>query len=484
MRSIHRLLGTLISVFFLMWFVTGLVLLYHSFPNLSNEQKYEKQEAISNIQIDINEVLSRVDEGSDVRDISVRETRGQTLFSLRAKGKTYVICADSTQSVRSTDAKAIAQTVKRWIDVPISRIDTLNERDQWIMYSSYKRKMPIYKYYFDDDDKHQLYISAREGKVLQLTTSSERIWAYVGAIPHKLYFPFLRKYTRAWINSFTVFGIIILIVCIAGMYLGISISYRRYRSTKRLNSPYKNVVYRWHHICGLIFGVFLITWAISGAMSIQRVPQCLVKTQVDYNINSRKIRGERLKVDKYVLDYRALYLSYKDIKEIRWSHYQDTPIYSVVAGDKSYYIDASGEEVKELYLDEKAIDKTIRGIHGDSTRYDISLINEYDNYYLSLGNDLDLPVYKVDVADSDNSVYYINPKTGRYKYLNTNRKVKKWLFSGLHYFKFKFLSDNPCLWTIIIWLLCLGGICVTASGVYMSVSYLRRKSGACRITFK
>jgi len=475
MMSVHRLLGTAISIFFLMWFITGLVLVYKSFPNISKAEKYDKLETLPGQTADIQEIIARIPAGSNIQDINIKQFQGQTLYTLKTKDSTYVMCADTTQNVKPIDHNAIQSVIKRWIDAPVVKIDTLHKRDQWIMYSSYKRKMPIYKYQFDDDAKHQLYIAANTAEVLQLTNKNERLWAYIGAIPHKLYFPFLRRNTSAWIHTLTTFGIILLIVSITGFYIGIKISRKRYKTTRQLSSPYRKRTYRWHHIGGLIFGIFIITWSISAAMALQRVPQCIVKTHNNIRINSKKIRGKHLTPDKYILDYRTLFQTYTNIKEISWNHYQDTPIYTITAGDKIKHIDASTTEPKELYLQEDQINKTIHKIHGDNVEYSISLINEYDNYYMSLDNDRPLPVYKIEIADKDKSTYYINPRTGKHKYVNQNKRARKWVFSGLHYFNIKYLADHPALWTAIMWILCLGGIVVTGTGVIMGGSYIKRR---------
>ena len=94
----------------------------------------------------------------------------------------------------------------------------------------------------------------------------------------------------------------------------------------------------------------------------------------------------------------------------------------------------------------------------------------------SLGAFKDIPDYKIELNDKDESLYYINPRTGKYKYLNKNKKLKKLLFSGLHYFKFKFFSDKPLLWTICIWFLCIGGIVVSFTGIGLSVKRIIRSS--------
>lgn len=454
-----------------MWFVSGLVLIYHSFPHISKQTRYEKQECLPSLKTDIKDMFSRASDKIETEGFTISQFQGQTLFSFKEKGKSFSICVDSTQQPKIIEHTSIAQ---RWINATVLKIDTLFEREQWIMYSSYKRKMPIYKYYFDDDEKHQAYIASKTGKVLQLTNKSERFWAYCGAIPHKLYFPFLRKHTRAWINTFTVFGIIIFIACMAGMYIGVSLVYKRYKRTRKIGSPYTKPLYYWHHLCGLVFGVFLITWAFSGGISLQKIPKSIVETYGDFKINNSTVRGDILSLDKYVLDYRNVFRSFDDVKEIVWTHYKNVPIYSVVYGDKITFVDASSSVLKQLYLEEDVVLKSVCDIHGKSTEYDISLLESYDDYYLSLNNDLPLPVYKIEFKDRDDSIYYVNPKTGKYKYLNRNKKLKKFLFSGLHYFKLKCFVDNHILWTICIWFLCLGGIIVSFTGLCLSVKRIRK----------
>lgn len=59
--SIHRILGTLLSVLFLMWFVTGLVLMYHTFPKVNNKQKTKVLDTLSVAHLpDFNSVLHQI----------------------------------------------------------------------------------------------------------------------------------------------------------------------------------------------------------------------------------------------------------------------------------------------------------------------------------------------------------------------------------------------------------------------------------------
>ena len=40
----HRILGTLLSILFCMWFLSGLVMIYHSFPRVNKTDKWSKME--------------------------------------------------------------------------------------------------------------------------------------------------------------------------------------------------------------------------------------------------------------------------------------------------------------------------------------------------------------------------------------------------------------------------------------------------------
>ena len=86
-----------------------------------------------------------------------------------------------------------------------------------------------------------------------------------------------------------------------------------------------------------------------------------------------------------------------------------------------------------------------------------------------------LTAYKVEVDNADRSLYYVDPATGEFRYLNRARKAKKWVFSGLHYLNIHWLVERPVLWTIAIWTLCLGGAYVSLSGIWLGIKYLRRK---------
>lgn len=475
MFSFHRVIGTIICLFLLMWFISGLVLLYHPFHDVSKSEIYEHMDVLPDSLPCIGTIISEFPiSEKDIKNINVSYFQDQVLFQIKTKDSTYAISEDNKYLRKPITETTILSIAKNWNTSPISKIDTLYDREIWIMYSRYENEMPIYKLYFNDDQNHELYISSRTGEVLQFTNKEQRFWAWVGSIPHKFYIPALRKNTELWIQSLTIGGVIALLAGISGIVLGIYVTIKRYRKKQKITSPYTKKWYKWHHVLGLIFGLFVITFAFSGAMALQKIPQWIIKTHGDYRVPESKLRGKQLSLNNYVLTYNALKTNFPEIKQIEWSYFQNIPIYNIVSGNKSISIDASTSQIKELNLSESDIEIAITKLY-KNTSYKISKIDEYEEYYLSRNKTLPLPVFKVEIDNLDESSFYINPKDASFKYVNKTNRAKKWVFSGLHYLNIKYLIEHPTLWTLLIWTICIGGGFVSLSGVYLGFKYIRRK---------
>lgn len=113
-----------------------------------------------------------------------------------------------------------------------------------------KEEFPIYKFHFADPERHELYISSKSGEVLQYTDKNSRFWAWLGAIPHWVYFTSLRQDAELWIKVVVWLSGIGCVMCIAGIYLGI----RDFRLARRrhLISPYKKFWYKASYSRGVI----------------------------------------------------------------------------------------------------------------------------------------------------------------------------------------------------------------------------------------
>lgn len=157
MYSLHRILGTLLCILFLMWFLSAFVMMYHRFPRVSAKEKLQKQELLSasgDSLPDITSVLSRLPKGEKVKKLTLDRSLGQTIFHIRTNKGIHELHLDPSDTLSIIDNERIRQIATLWSASPIAYIDTLHTLDQWIPFGELKKEMPIYKIHFADDAKH------------------------------------------------------------------------------------------------------------------------------------------------------------------------------------------------------------------------------------------------------------------------------------------------------------------------------------------
>ena len=475
MLAIHRILGFMLSILFLVWFLSGLVMIYHTFPRADRADKRAKMDLLSVDDLPSLQIIEkRIPEGETIKNITLNSYLGQTVFHIRTDKGGYDIPADSTETLPVIDCERIKKTASLWCAAPVLKVDSLYSLDQWIPFGSLKKEFPIYKFYFSDPEQHELYISSKSGEVLQYTDKDSRLWAWLGAIPHWVYFASLRQDAELWIKVVVWLSGIGCIMCIAGIYLGIR-DFRLARK-RRLVSPYKKFWYKWHHIIGTIFGLFVLTFTFSGMMSLARVQDWGLRAKLDIN-PIQELREKAPSPLDYPLDYREIIQAYPgQIRQLEWGNFGDIPFYTIQTDTDDIVINANAKQnITPLNLSAEDIRSVLSSIHGTDCVMDIILSDSYDTYYISRKRALDLPVWKVTIEDIDHSCYYINPANGQYRYVNTPARWNHWMYPALHSLNIKILVDNPVLWNIVMWGLMLGGTFVSLSGVWLGIRLFRRK---------
>lgn len=477
MQITHRLLGTALSILFLVWFLSGLVMIYHTFPRVDRADKRAKMDVLAPDRLpSLDEIKKRLPADERINSMNLNSYLGQTVFHIRTDKESYDIPAAPTDKLPIIDWNRVLRVASLWNTSPVTRVDSLHTLDQWIPFGRLKREFPIYKFRFDDPERHELYISSKSGEVLQYTDKDSRFWAWLGAIPHWVYFTSLRQDAELWIKVVVWLSGIGCIMCVAGIYLGI----RDFRLAKKRNkiSPYKRFWYKWHHILGTLFGVFVLSFCFSGMMSLSRVQDWGLRAKLDID-PVQELRNMAPSPLDYPLDYREVLRAYPgQIRQLEWSSFGNIPFYIVRTDTADLTVYAgSNDGISLLNLRSEEVRSVLSQVHGIGATTDIELLNDYDTYYISRKRNLELPVWKVSVQDIDHSCYYINPRNGQYRYVNTPSRWNHWMYPALHSLSLKFLVDHPVLWNIVMWGIMLGGTFVSLSGAWLAIKYILRKAG-------
>lgn len=480
----HRLLGLLLCLLFLMWFLSGFVMIYHSFPRASQEYKLQRQQPLCGKQLPtIDTLLALVPDPIQLQSLSIEMRYDRPAVSFRGENAPEDRYLDNLEPIEGFNEEVRQKTVKLWCDAPVSRIDTLHEVDQWIPQGGLNDEMPVYKYYFDDSAQHQLYMTSHDGKVLQFTDKEGRFWAWLGAIPHWVYFTSLRQHQTAWIEFVKWASGIGCLMCLAGIWIGIR-NWWKQRKQGLLRSPYRKRWYKWHFISGILFGLFTITFAFSGLMSLTDLPDWLKKAskekpgqKAEPRSHRRSRSGGMLPADTYVLDYRKVLSASDSIKSITWSSWNKRPYYTLRTNGGTQLIDASDSlSIRPFRLSEEMIRADVRKKLGDSAHWTMALLTEYDaDYYDKKKGHTPLPVYRVIVDDKMHTRLYYNPETLSQRSVDDDGRTRRFLYSGLHSLNIKFLTDRPVLWNIVMFTLLIGGTFLSLTGVILSMKWIIRK---------
>lgn len=480
--GIHRILGLLLCALFLMWFVSGIVMIYHGFPRASQEYKIARQQPLGQLSISMDSLYHLAPDSVKLQSMSIEMRFDRPIIRFSGKGIPGPFYIDSIEPIEAFDENVRTQIIQLWCDAPVLRIDTLQQVDQWIPFGRLNEEMPVYKYHFADEAKHQLYMTSRDGRVLQFTDKESRFWAWLGAIPHWVYFTSLRQHQTLWIESVKWAAGIGCIMCLVGIGLALAVYFKK-TASGQFHIPYKKRWIRWHFISGLAFGLFAITFAFSGMMSLMDIPDWLKKKpkgKVEQRTSPRFFRNApMLPIDTYQLDYRKLLsdATIDSIKSITWSSWNEYPYYKVRTNQEKLNIDASDStRIAPFHLTEEMICADIQRQLGDSAVWKIDLLTQEDEDYFGRKKErVPLPVYRVIVEDELHTRFYYHPETLMQRRIDDNSRTRSFLYGGLHSLHIKFLTDRPVLWNIVMYVLLLGGTFLSLTGVVLSVKWIIRK---------
>lgn len=478
LMTIHRVLGVALSLVFAVWFITGFVMIYHNFPRITDA---ERTRALPTIERPAD---ARLD--SLVRDLKGHELlkavalrvgeRGDWILESTSLSGERAYCHErqgASAQLPASEGRAYAQS---FVSAPILRVDTLTELGRWIPYDyRFGADLPIYRYCYADDEATELYISSVSAEGVQLTTRSTRFWAWVGAIPHWLYIYNLRNYSDVWRSVVIGVSGIGAIMALSGLVVGIRMWWIGRK--RRALSPYRKQVYRWHHILGYAFGLFVCTFAFSGMMSLQKVPRWLVPVDNEDLASALKTNPLSLHPSDFPLQYKEVLERYRGkVKRLQWLSFGEIPLYGLeLTSGERLVLRADGSEIVPLELSREEVEARVKALYQEPVRLSIELIREQDNYYLHKRYTPALPAYKVVADDPDGSYYYIDIQTGDSRYFNRNARVRKWTYQALHSFSVKWLLERPVLWNVLMWTAMIAGTIISLTGVWLSVGYLSRK---------
>jgi len=474
---IHRWTGIVLCILFAMWFVSGMVMMYVPFPSFREAERVSVAAPIdwNKVRIGPDAALAQLDGEAFPEEMRLEMTGGEPVYRVSAENGRRALSARTGQEIRDIDKPRAMQIAETMTGKP-AREAELVEHDQWVVTRAFAHLAPFWRVRMDDGAGTDVYVTRETGEIVQNTERWERFWNWLGAVPHWIYFEALRLYQEPWRQTVIWTSGVGIVGSILGIWIGILRIRLRKRYKSGAVSPYRGWM-KWHHIAGLIGGLFLVTWVFSGWLSMS--PFGGFGNGDGSNIRKRYAgeQGSRFApTDLALLARRAA-----GARELRFVHVAGQPIIVIVDANNGG-LALNGRTADPIRPTREAIvAHAQQAVNG--RLLDAQFLTKHDIYWYATGDPRrdgrPLPVWRLRFGDAFGSWLYIEPSTGLLlAQSNEGARTYRWMFSALHSFDLPILLEHRPIRDALMILLSIAGLIVSVSGIVVGWRYLRTgKSG-------
>ena len=490
----HRYLGIVIGLLVIMWFATGITMMYAGgMPRLSEQLRLERLADLDPARVRLTPQDAAERLGVDVRRAQLVSLADRPVY--RIDGATvYADTGDVLDTVNARQARAIAARFMRVPERQVEHLRTLDDIDQWTLQQG--RLLPLHKFRVLDDAGTELYVAEATGEIAMLTTRRNRALAWISTIPHWFYFTAMRDNQPLWLGFVVWTSAAACVLAVLGLILSVTQLRRSRPFTLKKAIPYSGPM-RWHYVTGAVFGLFTLTWAFSGLVSMEpwgwtEAPGVEVEREVftggapdlsqfpaiDATAWQRLLGGRavkevdfaRLQNDHYFVVRQAPEAAPIDPRERLHAPYD-------ITGRVEPYrvlVHAATLQVRDEPFSAESLLTRLRAAAPGAPIVTSELLTDYDSYYYSRSGQSPLPVLRVKFGDPADTWVYVDPAMGQVvAEIPYWSRVERWAYNGLHSMDFAFWYKQP-LWDVTMLTLLAGGLTSSCLGLFMGVRRMRR----------
>ncbi len=501
----HRWLGIVLSGFFVLWFVSGIFMMYVDFPQLSRPERLASLPTLdsSGARLAPGDAVSRLrardfsvvgtpsrnldqkhqgDQHASVQAAAVRLTMllGRPAYVVDVEGPAQprLVFADSGDVLDRVDADTaleIAQAHARrtWPGQALTpRYLAQLQTDQWSVSSAMNAHRPLHRVALDDAAGTELYVSSVTGEVVRDSHRSERLLNLPAAVTHWLYPVLIRRYPDAWAWMVDILATVGVALALTGLWVGV-LRWKRRSQPGKSSIPYRGLM-RWHHITGLVFGLAALTWVFSGLLSMN--PGKLNPSRTPSAAESQVYSGMPLTPAQFS---RPAW-SGIEVVEAELAHYLGHPYYVLtLRGGQLRLLSASN--LPGALPDIASMQARAGWLMPGTPILHNRVLHAFDNHYYTRrpeNGSRPLPVIRVQFDDAQHTWFHLDPVRGVILERSTRvNRLYRWLYNGLHSFDLLWLWERRPLWDIVVIGFSLGGILLSLLGLIAGVRRLRHDMG-------
>lgn len=514
----HRWLGILVGLMFILWTVSGVILMYSGIPHLSAGERLARMPVLdlSSAKVSPAEALAKVG-GTPFRlRISMHDDRPVYRINTgQVFGSWTLVYADTGELMHGLNQDTVIYTLVKLypeFDQTMYYDAYLTRPDMFTHLPAMQTHFPMHRISMSNGDDY--YVSEKSGEAVMKTTYLSRVLGFFGYNMHTLYFWRQQQWWTPLLHWVSWIG---LGTTVLGLVLGIwrfSSKPQFTRQEQTYRTPYTGW-WRWHHYAGLIFGTFMFTWMLSGLVSMSVFSSVTESfyTEEQLQAGARTVQGYGAPVDFAPLTIDAMHEALQKIG----TEFPVKELELQVVNREPYYIAyrAPDEQERLHWVSRSALDfltPTLEWDHryvsatdvlaqpfSDFTEADLlkmaaaampgqnytelTWLDEYDDYYYHTVDSFDLglprsvrtlPVLRVKYDDPNQTWLYLSPSHGQLIKAEVTDRRNRWGYYGLHALDFASLYNNRPLWDILVLVLLMGCMTMTITAVSPAWERLKR----------
>ncbi|WP_398466423.1 PepSY domain-containing protein [Tardiphaga sp.] len=465
----HRWIGIVTCLFFAMWFISGVVMMYVAFPGLSEKERLAALPEIAwaKARLSPDDAMKAAGLTRYPRELRLMMLADEPVYRLIDRsGQRQTISAMDGRGVSEISEQQALAIAARHPASKSPHLEEMIDRDQWSVVARYDPLRPFYLIHLGDDAGTKLYVSSRSGEIALDTNRTERVWNWLGSIPHWIYPTILRQDQPLWRQVILWSSGICLVVGITGIWIGILRMRLKRRYASGNITPYRGWM-AWHHVTGLIAGAFILTWMFSGWLSVN-------PGNVFADRNTARDMLQRYAGHDAATIAAKWPIAHPDTVEARFVWLDGSPL--VITSSRSgvpTVLDASTGTAAVLPQD-RLWDAAAKMLPtAQMTAREV--LKDYDSYWYAHHRTRELPVLRAIFNDAAQTWIHISPVTGDVLgQVDSSRRTYRWMFNALHSLDFQLLLKYRPAWDIVVILLSILGTIVSISGVVVGWRYLKR----------
>jgi uncharacterized iron-regulated membrane protein len=479
---LHRWLGIALGLFMLIWFFSGLVMVYAGSSRVGSSTRLAHSPPLPTHAVTLSAAQAWQRAYPDQAAPTLGEARllmqaGEPVWLLIDQaGQRHVLSAQDGQLLR-TDASRAVRLARDWAQAAGDAastpmfLDTVRA-DAGTRMMSFDPFRPLHRVALNDADGTQLHISAKTGEVVRATTTLGRTLTWLGSWLH-----FLRPLDDIGLSEsrkdiLTWSALVACFATLTGLWVGWQrwrpgwFGQRRYATG--LVHPYRSATWpRWHFWLGLTGGVWAMLWIFSGFLANN--PWHLFSHA---GVKPAELaRYQQGSLPAAALDWRAPLATEPASPwvALHWRHLGEHAVLLAYQADGrvsrlSELAGPSNSGPRPHTFSQAELERAARALYPDSQVVARQWLSEGDSYYYlrPRGEDpLDkpFPVLRLQLDDPAATWLYLDASTGQLvKRIDRSRRSYRWLFNALHSWDLPILRSRPLWdgWMIVASLLGIG----------------------------